>query len=148
MIAFLRTLFARPSWHEVFQRKYDTPEAICIVVREFVRYKPDRKDEWAHPSVTWARGHGDCEDIALVIHELCWLCGFPSFIKVYFPLTIGRAGHAVVIGDGWWASNGEYHTSVHTINRVMARALGVREESLTSVCPNDLTLQKLIGAPA
>lgn len=89
-----------------------SPAEVCMIVEKIVRYRSDkRKDEWATPEETLRRGYGDCEDIAILIQELCGRIGAESDVILFF--ASGREeGHAIVAGRWgdkfWMADNGDY----------------------------------------
>lgn len=75
----------------------DTPAEVDAWVDRKITWRADRKDEWASPRETLARGYGDCEDIALVKWAALRATGYkPLFLIV----RDGRAYHAVVMVGG------------------------------------------------
>lgn len=102
----------RISWNDVIIKEFESPREICEFVRKNIRYKAEPKDRWCWPKEAWTRGRGDCEEFAVIIHELCMINGFVSEIYVAFSGGFKRtSGHVYVIGDGWFSSNGEYKQS-------------------------------------
>lgn len=78
---------------------------ICDDVRRRVRYRKENGDEWQTPEKTLKTGRGDCEDFAILVWSLCRKARIKCSPWVFYCPT---AGHAVAVGDGWYASNGRY----------------------------------------
>lgn len=74
-------------------------------VYDTVRYVRDHGDEWADPATTWARGFGDCEDIALLKRAVLINSGLnPKHIfLVLVRDLIAKADHALLVAfeDCW-----------------------------------------------
>lgn len=111
------------SWVDLVSKEFRSPEEICKFVRKHIKYRKESQDHWFMGAETWNRGHGDCEDLAVLIWELCSLNGFESNVVVSFSGNFKQStGHAYVTGPTWFSSNGEYQETTKPIE-VMHRKL-------------------------
>ena len=100
--------------------------------------------------MTWARGKGDCEDMAICVQELCRQSGMSSKVHLYFPATGGREGHAVLVGEfngkTWFSSNGSYEEvkSEQEVRQRMAKMLSCKESQLWVMKLNESEVAKYI----
>ncbi len=105
--------------------KADSPQAICTLVRERIRYQADKTDEWQTGEQTWERKTGDCEDFAATVRDLCLARGFNAQI-VIFHAQDRNSAHAVAFGEWngitWMSSNGGYE-QVHNIATAQERVI-------------------------
>lgn len=81
---------------------------ICAGVARRIRYKqePKRTDKWQTHAETQRLGTGDCEDFAILVAHLCLKAGIPC--KVFLTYSGYTIGHAIAVGNGWYANNAEY----------------------------------------
>lgn len=142
------------DWSEA-QHAYAAPREICRLVQKNVRYETEKTDQWSPAMLTWERGRGDCEDIAVLIQELCRLNGISTKVHLYFPPSGKREGHAVLVGEcggkTWFSSNGSYEEvkSEQEVRRRVARLLSSRENQLWVMKLSEQDVVKLLGtAPA
>ena len=130
-----KKMFGRPEWADVAQ-EYSSPREICRLVEKNIRYSTEDADQWSAAGQTWARGRGDCEDMAILVQELCNISGMETKVHLYFPSTGRREGHAVLVGEWngktWFSSNGSYEEvkSEEDVRRRVARMLSCKEKLL------------------
>lgn len=145
---FQRT-FGRTEWSEV-GHAYATPREICRLVEQNISYRTEDNDTWSTAAETWARGKGDCEDMAICVQELCKLSGMTSKVHLYFPATGGREGHAVLVGEWngkmWFSSNGSYEevSSEKEVRQRVAKMLSCKESQLWGMKLSEADVAKYI----
>lgn len=133
--SWAKRVFGRLDWTEV-SHGYASPREICRLVDQNVSYATEKTDDWSPAANTWARGKGDCEDMAICVQELCRQSGMSSKVHLYFPATGGREGHAVLVGEfngkTWFSSNGSYEEvkSEQEVRQRMAKMLSCKESQL------------------
>lgn len=133
--SWAKKVFGRPDWADV-AREYDSPREICHLVERSIRYSTEDADQWRAAGITWERGKGDCEDMAIVIQELCKISGMETKLHLYFPSSGKKEGHAVLVGEWngkiWFSSNGSYEEvkSEQDIRHRVARMLSCKEKLL------------------
>jgi hypothetical protein len=137
------------SWDEVAS-VVESPRDICWRIRSHVRVKAEIGDNWASGRETWESGHGDCEDFAACVKELCTKKGFQAEAYVFHAVkgTKNRfVGHVVVIGkwEGkmWFSSNGSWETanSFDEITRKVASSMSWKPEDTRSATLRDTIKQ-------
>ncbi|MFM5296238.1 transglutaminase-like cysteine peptidase [Aeromonas veronii] len=99
--------FDVPILDKLIAMKSSMPSATdfqkVVAVNRFVNteisYKPDGADEWATPLQTMIRGHGDCEDYALLKYSLLSDWGVPitSMRLTYGVIKNTREAHMVLV---------------------------------------------------
>lgn len=108
---WFRRVFQHLDWEEIRMVVYD-PDSASAAVRQNVRYQEDLGDTWSSGAETWARGSGDCEDMALTVVELVRHLGGEAEIVIFHPMN-SAAGHAVAVGTWngrqWISSNGFFY---------------------------------------
>ncbi|OLN25009.1 hypothetical protein DVDV_3727 [Desulfovibrio sp. DV] len=85
--------------------------AVLALVAGRIAYVADAdKDVWRCAAATLARGQGDCEDGALLLHGLLLAAGLPAdrIVTAFGRVGVDRSGHAWVawrrVGDGRWVA--------------------------------------------
>ncbi|MEI6808550.1 MAG: hypothetical protein WCN95_07490 [bacterium] len=107
------TMPARDSWNEVVVMTRPAPADVCRQIKDRVAYASDvrAEDEWRSGQDTYARGSGDCEDIAASVKDLCAEKGIKTEMYI-IESKADRKSHVVVIGidgaDMWMSSNGSF----------------------------------------
>ncbi len=138
----LRRIFSKLTWEEI-ETVVDSPKEICAIVRHTVDYKSDMGDEWTSGKETWEKGHGDCEDFAIAIIELCEKKGIKASMQVFYPKG-SMLAHAVVVGEWkgktWISSNGWFQTvkSMEHAKREIAFEAGWRSKEILVATPDQL----------
>jgi predicted transglutaminase-like cysteine proteinase len=133
--SWTKRVFGRPEWEDVAQ-EYASPREICRLVEKNVRYSTEKSDQWRTAGETWANGRGDCEDMAILVQELCKISGMETKVHLYFPSSGRREGHAVLVGEWngkvWFSSNGSYEEvkSEDEVRHRVARMLSCKEKLL------------------
>lgn len=90
-------------------------------VREKIRYSRELIDEWSPPAETLERGHGDCEDFALLKRSLYLEAGGKEEDTCFLIVwdQIARLQHAVLlINEGGWKLLDAYNSLVLPIEKV------------------------------
>ena len=132
---WFKLAFGSLSWDEVAS-VVESPRDICWRVKSHVRVRAEIGDNWASGRETWESGHGDCEDFAACVEDLCRKKGFPAAVCVFHAVK-GKnlfVGHVVVIGkwEGklWFSSNGSWETadSYNEIKRKVASSMNWKPE--------------------
>ena len=147
--SWAKRVFGRPDWTEV-EHAYASPREICRLVDQNISYATEKTDNWSPAASTWARGKGDCEDMAICVQELCRQSGMASKVHLYFPATGGREGHAVLVGEfngkTWFSSNGSYEEvkSEQEVRQRMAKMLSCKESQLWVMKLNESEVAKYI----
>jgi len=109
-ISWLKKTFSTLSWEEMLQVT-KTPQDICSEVRANVKYRKDLIDIKKDPKQTWEDKYGDCEDFAFCILEICKIKNIEAKIYIFYEKGNQiQIAHAVVIGNNWMASNGQYRS--------------------------------------
>lgn len=125
------TMPARESWNEVVARTLPVPVEVCRQVKDHVAYTPDVRpeDEWRSGRDTFARGGGDCEDIAASVKDLCAEKGI--VVEMYIiESKVDNKSHVVAIGtdgaDMWMSSNGSFQriSSLNDARERISREFG------------------------
>lgn len=150
MWSWLKKKLGRLTWSEVQALSLESPESVCRLVRSNVRYARDVKPTWQLPRVTWERGRGDCEDMALLVRDICRHNGLVAELVLYFPAAAGRIGHAVVEGDyrgrHWVSSNGDYCALLEPLARArVAMLLDVPADALYRIVPGEPEIQRRVS---
>ncbi|MYL84861.1 transglutaminase domain-containing protein [Desulfovibrio aerotolerans] len=85
--------------------------ALLALVAGRISYVADDADDaWTCAAATLARGSGDCEDGALLLHALLLAAGLPAdrIVTAFGRVGVDRAGHAWVawrrVADGQWVA--------------------------------------------
>lgn len=76
--------------------------ACDAATKELIDYRPDNADRWEWPDVTLERGHGDCEDFAIMTRALLIQNGIADD-RIFFLIArdlIARADHAMLLVEG------------------------------------------------
>jgi len=107
-ISWLKRNFGILSYEEMLQVT-KSPQDICSEVKAHIVYKLDLLDVKKEPKQTWNDKYGDCEDFAQLIQSICEMKNIPSNIYVFYEKN-NMIAHAVVIGNNWMASNGQYQS--------------------------------------
>jgi transglutaminase-like putative cysteine protease len=147
---WFQRLFVKPTWEEA-RRDCATPADVCRMVRRHVVYREDAVDRWATAEETWQRGAGDCEDFAVCVQKLCRELGIEASVQVFYALTPGRGGHAVVVGEWegrpWLSDNGSYERLKEPADVAarVSRDLWCKADEMWTVTLNDADIAKLTG---
>lgn len=83
------------------------PEDIQFWIKDNIEYRQEDNDIWATPKETIERGHGDCEDLALLMGWILWKIDYSN--KAFIVITaspienIIYSYHVVVLCDNeYW----------------------------------------------
>ena len=95
---------SRPDWRRMVEylRDHSTSNRMSLVnyfVNANVAYRTDMEmlgveNDWATPSQTWARGWGDCEDIATAKYKLAQDAGVAGGLKIAYVLMADLEGNS------------------------------------------------------
>lgn len=77
----------------------ESVQGVDIYINGNVLYRPEREDEWTSPAETLMRGHGDCEDPALLKCAVLNAMGKEPALVIVRDL-IKRQDHALCICEG------------------------------------------------
>jgi hypothetical protein len=136
-VSWIHRTFGELNWSEVVELS-KAPRDICRYVNRQVSYRSDFNNETNVPDgkVVFARGYGDCDDIAKSVVALCHEKRFAAEMVILWPKgdiaglwPKGEIiGHAIVIGNWagqlWMSSNGKYEivpSVSHAIKRITLR---------------------------
>jgi hypothetical protein len=146
---WFKQAFGSLSWAEV-SSVVESPRDICWRVKSHVRVRSEIGDNWASGRETWESGHGDCEDFAACVKELCKKKGFQAEVYVFNAVkgTKNRfVGHVVVVGKWngkmWFSSNGSWETvdSFDEVKQRVAFSMSWKPEDTRSATLSDTVAQ-------
>jgi hypothetical protein len=127
--------FGRPTIREA-QVQCVTPQDVCKMVDRYVASYPESVNRWTDAEETWKRGWGDCEDFSVCVEQLCNELGFDAKVYLFYPVTGGKEGHAVVVGKWndqlWMSSLGSYQpvNSMDDVKKEVARIIGCKPDRM------------------
>jgi hypothetical protein len=137
---WFRRAFGSLSWDEVAS-VVESPRDICWRIRMHVSFRAKIGDSWASGKETWESGHGDCEDFAACVTDLCKKEGFQADLYVFHVVRGTKnlfVGHVVVVGEWkgkmWFSSNGSWHTadSFDEVTRRVASSMNWKPQDTRS----------------
>jgi hypothetical protein len=146
---WFKLAFGSLSWNEVVS-VVESPRDICWRVKSHVRVRAEIGDNWASGRETWEAGHGDCEDFAACVKELCKKKGYQAEAYVFHAVagTKNRfVGHVVVVGKWqgkmWFSSNGSWESvdSFDEITRKVAYEMSWKPEDTRSATLSNTVAQ-------
>ncbi|MFC2140535.1 TolC family protein [Candidatus Auribacterota bacterium] len=83
-----------------------SPEKLAHYLKFRIRYNPSDTDNiWQSAEETIQKGTGDCEDYAILAHEVLKALGFTPHILSVLPESKKKAGHVICTfkwKDYWW----------------------------------------------
>lgn len=92
--------YIRRNWPKLetvpLPEKVLTVQAVNKWVNKEIQYKPESKDYWKSPLETLKDGFGDCEDFAILKHQMLNQTGYTSWVLLCYDL-IRKADHALCI---------------------------------------------------
>lgn len=144
----------RATWESV-DHVYPSARAICSLVSRNISYRaePPGRDRWQTPRETWERGHGDCEDFAVLVRHLCRRSDIVCLMRIYFIRAGRAAAHAVAMGpierDGsWWVSSSGAYAQTDDPESHIAFTLGWSTATLGHLDVSAALLDKMLGHDA
>lgn len=146
---WFKLAFGSLSWDEVVS-VVESPRDICWRVKSHVHLRAEIGDNWASGKETWESGHGDCEDFAACVKELCTKKGYQAEAYVFHAVkgTKNRfVGHVVIVGkwDGkmWFSRNGSWETvdSFEEVTQRVASEMSWKPEDTRSATLSDTVKQ-------
>lgn len=99
-IKFGSTSYTNKRWPRL--ESVDMPENILTVpqvnqwVNKNIEYEPEQNDYWKSPKETLLSGKGDCEDFAILKHQMLNQTGYASWVLICKDL-ITKKDHAICI---------------------------------------------------
>jgi len=148
--AWFRHNFIRPEWESV-PAMCQSPKDVCNLVYRHINPKREAVNHWYTPEETWKRRHGDCEDFAVCVSELCKQIGFESDVVLFYPARPHIEGHAIAVGTWddkiWMSSMGSFklYESMDEVKQAVARELGCGVNRMWSVQLDAADVEQLIA---
>jgi len=148
--AWFRHNFIRPEWESV-PAMCQSPKDVCNLVYRHINPKREAVNHWYTPEETWERRHGDCEDFAVCVSELCKQIGFESEVVLFYPARPHIEGHAIAVGIWddkiWMSSMGSFklYESMDEVKQAVGRELGCAVNHMWSVQLDAADVEQLIA---